>query len=200
MLYHPDTVQTLTATPLGSVRLAASPLGLSGLWFEDQRHAPSAFWQGPTAWPLAPQHALLREAAQQLAQYFDGRRTAFALPLDLSGGTPFQQAVWRALLALRAGSTTSYGALSRVIDRPRAVRALGSAVGRNPLSIVVPCHRVVGADGTLTGYAGGLARKQHLLALEGVQPGVQHGVPPAPSHAPAPAARTASRPRAGLLA
>ena len=119
MLYHPDTVQTLTATPLGSVRLAASPLGLSGLWFEDQRHAPSAFWQGPTAWPLAPQHALLREAAQQLAQYFDGRRTAFALPLDLSGGTPFQQAVWRALLALRAGSTTSYGALSRVIDRPR---------------------------------------------------------------------------------
>ena len=99
-------------------------------------------------------------------------RQAFDLPLDLSGGTPFQQAVWRALLAIPSGATTSYGALARALGSPTAVRAVGAAVGRNPISIVVPCHRVLGAGGALTGYAGGLARKQALLRLEGAPPSI----------------------------
>ena len=116
--------------------------------------------------------AWLRAAARQLAQYLAGTRQAFDLPLDLSGGTPFQQAVWRALLAIPSGATTSYGALARALGSPTAVRAVGAAVGRNPISIVVPCHRVLGAGGALTGYAGGLARKQALLRLEGAPPSI----------------------------
>ena len=111
---------------------------------------------------------MLREAISQLQAYFSGRRADFHLPLDLDSGTPFQQNVWRALLALGHGQTTSYGELSARIGKPSAVRAVGSAIGRNPLSIVVPCHRVLGADGSLTGYAGGLERKVALLRLEGV--------------------------------
>jgi methylated-DNA-[protein]-cysteine S-methyltransferase len=91
---------------------------------------------------------------------------AFDLPLDLSGGTPFQQSVWQALLSIAAGQTRRYGELASQIGRPAAVRAVGAAIGRNPLSIVVPCHRVVGADGSLTGYAGGLDRKAALLERE----------------------------------
>jgi len=102
----------------------------------------------------------------QLAEYFSGRRQHFDLPLDLQAGTVFQQLVWRALLSIAAGATTSYGHLSAKIGKPAAVRAVGAAVGRNPISIVVPCHRVLGADGSLTGYAGGLARKTALLSLE----------------------------------
>lgn len=166
MQFHPDTVQTRADTRLGPVRLAASPAGLCGLWFEGQRHFPQPWLVGDAAWPEAPAHPVLQRAAQQLQQYLDGRRSAFDLPLDLSGGTPFQQEVWRALLAIGRGSTVSYGSLCRQLGRPRAVRALGSAVGRNPLCVVVPCHRVLGADGSLTGYAGGLERKTALLALE----------------------------------
>ena len=91
------------------------------------------------------------------------------MPLDAQG-TPFQQAVWRALLAIPSGATTSYGALARALGSPTAVRAVGAAVGRNPLSVVVPCHRVLGADGSLTGYAGGLDRKTALLTLENALP------------------------------
>ena len=166
MLFHPHTVQTRTTTPLGAVRLAASPQGLSGVWFEGQRHEPSPWLDGPMAWADAPDHPVLRAAAQQLSEYLQGERAAFDLPLDLSRGTPFQQAVWRALLAIPRSETISYGALSQQIGRLRAVRAVGAAVGRNPLSIVVPCHRVVGSDGSLTGYAGGLDRKTALLVLE----------------------------------
>ena len=166
MLFHPHTVQTRTPTSLGPVRLAASPSGLSGLWFEGQRHEPSARLYGAMAWPESPGHPVLSDAAQQIEQYLAGERAGFDLPLDLSGGTPFQQSVWQALLAIGRGATTSYGALSQQLGRPRAVRALGAAVGRNPLSVVVPCHRVVGMDGSLTGYAGGLDRKRALLTLE----------------------------------
>ena len=167
MQFHPLTVQTHTSTPLGTVRLAASPAGLCGLWFDGQRHLPAQL-DGPLAWPEAPEHPLLRKAAEQLRQYLRGERQHFALPLDLAGGTAFQQAVWQALLRIPAGRTTSYGALGREIGRPAAVRAVGAAVGRNPLSVVVPCHRVLGSDGSLTGYAGGLERKQALLRLEGI--------------------------------
>ena len=164
MHYHPHTVQARTETALGPVRLAASPLGLCGVWFEGQRHEPLQTWPGQAG------HPLLQQAALQLQQYLRGERGGFDLPLDLSGGTPFQQAVWRALLAIGRGRTCSYGALSAQLGQPRAVRAVGAAVGRNPLSVVVPCHRVLGANGSLTGYAGGLDRKTALLTLENVLP------------------------------
>jgi methylated-DNA-[protein]-cysteine S-methyltransferase len=108
---------------------------------------------------------VLAAARTQLAEYFDGRRSDFDLPLA-PRGTPFQQAVWQALLAVPFGATSTYGAIAAAIRRPKAVRAVGAAVGANPIGIVVPCHRVVGADGSLTGYAGGLDRKARLLALE----------------------------------
>ena len=152
-------------TPLGPVLLARTPEGLAGLWFEDQRHAPDS-----QHWATDDGDALLREAERQVQQYFDGRRTAFDLPLDLSHGTPFQQAAWRALCGIARGQTTRYGLLAARLGQPTAARAVGAAVGRNPLSVIVPCHRVVGSDGGLTGYAGGLARKVRLLALEGARP------------------------------
>jgi methylated-DNA-[protein]-cysteine S-methyltransferase len=110
---------------------------------------------------------VLLQAAAQVNEYFAGARTRFDLPLDLSHGTPFQQSVWHALLRLPYGDTTSYAALSAAIGTPAAVRAVGAAVGRNPISVIVPCHRILGSDGSLTGYAGGLDRKRQLLTLEG---------------------------------
>lgn len=110
---------------------------------------------------------MLCEAAAQLAAYFSGQRQRFDLPLDLSAGTDFQQAVWKALLALDWGQSGSYSQIAQTMGRPRAVRAVGAAVGRNPISLIVPCHRVLGSTGHLTGYAGGLWRKQALLKLEG---------------------------------
>ncbi len=176
MPFHSSTVQIRTPTPLGTVRLAASCAGLCGLWFEGQRHLPRAL-DDPIAWPEAPAHPLLREAAAQLQQYLQGQRRQFDLPLDLGSGTPFQQTVWQALQTIAPGQTTSYGTLAQQIGRPAAVRAVGTAIGRNPLSVVVPCHRVLGRDGSLTGYAGGLERKAALLRLEGA-------LPPLPSPPP----------------
>lgn len=151
-------------TPLGPVLLCASHQGLAGLWFDGQRHHPAA--DRVAKWTVHPAHPLLREAAVQLDDWFAGRRTAFDLPLDLSAGTDFQQQVWKALLGIERGQHHSYRDLAQAIGRPQAVRAVGAAVGRNPLSIVVPCHRVLGSDGSLTGYAGGLDRKRALLRLE----------------------------------
>ncbi len=150
------------ASPLGPMLLAAGEGGLAGVWFHGQRHGPATI-----DWPERPDHPVLQAAAAQLADYFGGRRTRFELPLDLAWGTPFQQSVWQALLAIPSGRTSSYAALGRALGRPQAARAVGAAVGRNPLSIVVPCHRVLGAAGGLTGYAGGLERKTALLKLEG---------------------------------
>jgi len=147
---------------LGGITLAATDKGLAGAWFDSQCHSPDT-----TGWQPAPDHPVLREAAVQLHDYFAGRRRAFDLPLDLSHGTAFQQSVWQALRAIPTGKTTSYGALSASVGKPAAVRAVGAAVGRNPISVIVPCHRVLGADGSLTGYAGGLDRKTALLTLEG---------------------------------
>ncbi|MDB5944036.1 MAG: methylated-DNA--protein-cysteine methyltransferase [Ramlibacter sp.] len=162
MKFHASTVQARYDSPLGPMVVAATDSGLAGLWFEGQRHLPDH-----SGWPHAPRHPVLVEAVAQLADYFAGKRTQFDLPLDLQGGTAFQQSVWQALLAIPPGGTTSYGDLSQRVGRPAAVRAVGAAIGRNPLSIVVPCHRVLGRDGSLTGYAGGLERKSALLALEG---------------------------------
>ena len=147
---------------LGGITLAATGKGLAGLWFDGQRHMPDMH-----GWQPVPRHPVLRETEQQLADYFAGRRRQFELPLDLSHGTAFQQSVWQALLAIAPGRTTSYGALALAVGKPAAVRAVGAAVGRNPISVIVPCHRVLGADGSLTGYAGGLERKRALLELEG---------------------------------
>ena len=166
MKYPADTVQRRWTSPLGGIDLAATPRGLCGLWFDAQKYRPAGL-EGPGAWPRqdAP-HAVLDAAEHQLQAYFDGTLERFDLPFDLPGATDFQHAVWAALLKLAHGQTCSYGALAVATGRPDAVRAVGSAVGRNPLSILVPCHRVVGGNGDLTGYAGGLPRKAALLALE----------------------------------
>lgn len=153
---------TQIGSPLGAITLAATDAGLGGAWFHGQRH-----WPDTRGWHRDDAHPLLCEAAAQLGDYFAGRRSHFDLPLDLSHGTAFQQAVWQALLAIPRGRTLSYGSLSAGLGRAAAVRAVGAAIGRNPISVIVPCHRVLGADGSLTGYAGGLERKSALLALEG---------------------------------
>ena len=149
-------------SPLGTMLLAASDQGVVGVWFLGQRHGPDS-----SGWREDPQHPVLREAITQLAAYYAGERSGFDLPLDLQAGTAFQQSVWDALRRIPRGGTTSYAELARRLGKPQAARAIGAAVGRNPVSIVVPCHRVLGTDGTLTGYAGGLERKTALLRLEG---------------------------------
>lgn len=170
MVAFASLIYTVVPSPLGAVTLAASRAGLAGVWFEGQRHLPPALAAQPIPWQRDDGHALLQAAAAQWRAYWQGDTQGFDLPLDLSAGTAFQQAVWQALRAIPRGQTVGYGELARQLGQPRAVRALGAAVGRNPLSVVVPCHRVVGAGGALTGYAGGLARKQALLALEGALP------------------------------
>ena len=156
------TAQCTVESPLGPVLLARTAKGLAGAWFEGQKHHP-----GILAAPVRPADPLLKMAAAQLQRYFAGEAMAFALPLDLLG-TAFQKSVWQALLAIPAGSTSSYGDIARGVNVASAVRAVGGAVGRNPVSVIVPCHRVVGHDGSLTGYAGGIDRKLALLVLEGV--------------------------------
>lgn len=152
-------------SPLGPMILAASDLGLCGVWFEGQRHGPSD--DHLRGWTSVTAHPLLQEASAQLQAYFKGDLSHFDLPLDLSAGTPFQQSVWQALLGVPFGRSQSYGELALRLNNPKAVRAVGAAVGRNPISIIVPCHRILGGGGQLTGYAGGLWRKQALLQLEG---------------------------------
>lgn len=165
MKFPDSTRHCRIATPLGEMRLAATDRGLAGAWFvRGQRDSPDG-----AASSEARDDALLERAAVQLGEYFEGRRREFDLPLDLNAGTGFQQAVWRALLGIGWGETRSYGSVARSIGRPDAVRAVGLAIGRNPLSLIVPCHRVIGSDGSLTGYGGGLNRKAALLALESPQ-------------------------------
>lgn len=149
-------------TPLGGITMAATDQGLAGVWFDQQRH-----WPDTAGWIAKDDHPALVEAAAQLRDYFAGKRDHFDMKLDLSHGTAFQQSVWQQLLTIPAGATLTYGTLSAKLGNPTAVRAVGAAVGRNPISVIVPCHRVLGADGSLTGYAGGLERKTALLELEG---------------------------------
>jgi len=195
MKFDTSIVQTRVSSPLGLLIIAATAQGLAGLWFtEDQRYLPKELaptlvasrtalppegavlaGRGPARrtllWPCDPNHPVLQQASQQLAEYFAGQRHHFDVPLDLRCGTAFQQSVWQALRAIPQGGTVSYGEVSRRIGNPAAVRAVGGAIGRNPVSIIVPCHRVMGSNGTLTGYAGGLARKTALLRLEGAVAG-----------------------------
>lgn len=150
------------ATPFGDVYATATPDGLTGLYFDGGRHAPPIAFD----WVEQPALPLLRECSRQLADYLTGRRRDFDLPLA-PRGTPFQQRVWREIAAIPYGETLTYGELARRAGAPGSARAAGAATGRNPLSIVVPCHRVVGHAGSLTGYAGGIERKERLLRLEG---------------------------------
>jgi methylated-DNA-[protein]-cysteine S-methyltransferase len=156
------TAQATCTSSLGAMLLARTANGLAGVWFEGQKDHP-----GSLSAPEMPDDALLRAAAAQLADYFAGATTHFDLPLDLHG-TPFQRSVWQALLGIASGRTCSYGDIARQVGSPQAVRAVGAAVGKNPLSVIVPCHRVLGSGGALTGYAGGLERKRALLTLEGI--------------------------------
>ena len=152
----------LPDTPVGPLTLVAEGEALVGLWMEDQRHHP-----GPASYgvPADPDDGLLAQVAAQLGEYFAGERTSFDIPLAPEG-TPFQQRVWEELLRIPFAETVSYGQLAQRLGSPGASRAVGLANGRNPIGIVVPCHRVVGSAGSLTGYGGGLQRKRLLLDLE----------------------------------
>jgi len=154
--------QSRLNSPLGELLLVARADRLLGLWFADQLAIP-AWATGATP---KPAHPLLRQAATQLDEYFAGARQRFELALDWSRGSAFEQAVWGALAGIAPGQTCSYQDIANAIGRPQAARAVGGALGRNPLGIVLPCHRVLGSKGQLTGYTGGLARKQALLDLE----------------------------------
>ena len=153
------TGHTVVDSPVGPLTLVASGHALSGVHMAGQRHRPPDSAYGPRRDDLLP------DARGQLAAYFTGELTEFDLELRLEG-TEFQRRVWSALLSVPFAATVSYGQLAATAGRPGAARAVGMAVGRNPVGIVVPCHRVVGADGSLTGYGGGLDRKRWLLGHE----------------------------------
>jgi methylated-DNA-[protein]-cysteine S-methyltransferase len=154
------TAQLRIDSPLGPLLLARTERGLAGAWFDNQKHHPD----GIDA-PEASDDPLLVATARQLRAYFAGEGDVFDVPLDLQG-TPFQKTVWAELLRIAPGTTCSYGDIARRLGTVSSGRAVGSAVGRNPVSIIVPCHRVVGSTGALTGYAAGLERKTALLRLE----------------------------------
>jgi len=155
------TLYTEMKSPLGTLQLTAEDGALTGVHFPGQRHDRPR----QPGWRRADDEEVLARARRELGEYFEGRRRRFDLALD-PRGTPFQRAVWQALLQVPFGATSTYGAIARAVGRPSAVRAVGAAVGANPIGIIVPCHRIIGRDGTLTGYAGGLDRKAKLLALE----------------------------------
>ena len=150
-------------SPQGGMLLLATDEGLAGIFFDRQKHHP----QKQADWKKHADHKLLRQAKRELAEYFAGKRTHFDVALAPEG-TPFQRSVWKAISTVRFGETISYGELARRAGHPGSARAAGAATGRNPIGIIVPCHRIVGANGSLTGYAGGLDRKRALLALEGL--------------------------------
>ena len=157
------TYFTEFASPVGALQIFGTDAALTGVFMENHRHQS-----------LATRDAVrdgrpLCEARRQLEEYFAGVRQEFSIPLD-ADGTEFQRSVWQALRAIPYGMAVSYGDIARRIGNPRAVRAVGLANGRNPISIIVPCHRVISADGSLTGYGGGLERKRFLLALEKCAP------------------------------
>ena len=150
-------------SPHGGMLLVANDAGLAGVYFDRQKHHPKR----QADWKKEPRHRVLRQAKRELAEYFAGKRRQFEVALAPEG-TPFQRAVWKAISGVAFGQTISYGELARRAGCPGSARAAGAATGRNPIGIIVPCHRIVGANGSLTGYAGGLGRKRALLALEGV--------------------------------
>ena len=151
----------LKTSDLGALLLVAADGKLTGIYFHDRKHAPKL--QGD--WKLDPKNPVLRQTATELREYFDGTRTSFSIQLHYAG-TDFQNEIWRQIARIPYGETITYSELAERAGVPRAVRAAGTATGSNPLSIVIPCHRVMGKNGAITGYAGGVERKRHLLELE----------------------------------
>lgn len=152
---------SIMPSPVGALKLVASDRGLAAILWEND--APDRVRLG--AMTAATDDPILAETRCQLDTYFSGARTTFTVPLDFNG-TEFQRSVWDALIRIPFGETRSYGDIARDIGRPTASRAVGAANGRNPISIIAPCHRVIGSNGALTGFAGGLAVKEFLLAME----------------------------------
>jgi methylated-DNA-[protein]-cysteine S-methyltransferase len=152
---------TVYESPIQSLRLVSDGRSLTGLYMMSEKH----LFASQSDWVEDDSVALFAEAKEQLSAYFAGTLTEFDLPLQMQG-TPFQQSVWEALKTIPYGTTMSYGELAQQLGQPKASRAVGLANGRNPVSIVVPCHRVIGANGKLTGYGGGVERKQWLLNHE----------------------------------
>ena len=155
------TVYKSISSPVGTLKLIASPAGLVAVLWENDK--PERVRLGQLYEDLA--HPVLQKAETQLGEYFSGKRREFSVPLDLRG-TDFQNNAWKALLTIPFGQTRSYGEIARQIGVPTGSRAVGAANGRNPVSIIVPCHRAIGTDGSLTGFAGGLERKRFLLDFE----------------------------------
>ena len=155
------TIYRTVDSPIGPLTIAGRPDGtVTHLRMAEQTHAPKQW----STW--TEDERAFGSVARQLDAYFAGRLRTFEFPMELSG-TAFQSQVWRALQTIPYGETASYGDIASMIGKPSACRAVGLANGRNPIAIVVPCHRVIGKSGSLTGYGGGLSRKQQLLALEG---------------------------------
>ena len=155
------TYRTTLPSPVGALTLVASDTGLIAILWENDFPGRVRLDESVER----PDHPILLDAGRQIRAYFAGTLTAFTVPLDFRG-TAFQKSVWAALLAIPYGETRSYGEIARAIGRPGASRAVGAANGRNPMSIIAPCHRVIGGNGALTGFAGGLAAKRLLLDLE----------------------------------
>lgn len=153
-----------TPSPIGDVTIAAQNGAICQIHLEGDRYFTSV----PNTWRKAPKDILLLQAAREIQEYFAGTRKTFSFPTTMHG-TPFQQMVWQALQKLPYGTTTTYATLAHTIGKPKAVRAVGTAVGRNPLCVAVPCHRVLASSGSLGGYVAGLERKQTLLTLEATQ-------------------------------
>jgi methylated-DNA-[protein]-cysteine S-methyltransferase len=160
-------IYTYTESPIGRLLLHSDGVALTGLYMNISGDVADRPVRGVETWTEDASAGPLPETARQLGEYFAGKRREFDLPLRLHG-TEFQQRVWQVLTLIPYGVTWSYGEQAKRLDNPNASRAVGLANGRNPISIVVPCHRVIGADGSLTGYGGGLERKQWLLAHEGM--------------------------------
>ena len=149
-------------SPIGRLRLVASDDGLSAIHWENDKPRRVRF---SDLLIESPNHTMLTRADMELADYFAGKRSTFSLPLDMRG-TPFQQQVWQAILSIPFGETRTYTALAKQIGNPHGARAVGAATGRNPIAVVIPCHRIVGSSGDLTGFAGGLQAKAYLLNRE----------------------------------
>ena len=166
MMFDANTSQSLIPTPIGDILILCSGKGLRGCWFIGQSHFPrDALDQCSTDLTIGMRfHQTVK---RQLDLYFNNQIDKFEIELDLNSmGTPFQMEVWHALLSIPFGQTVSYSDISRKINRPNSTRAVGAAIGKNPISVIIPCHRVIGANGNLTGYAGGIERKKYLLNLE----------------------------------
>lgn len=155
------TNYSIIQSPLGELILVADSSALTGLYFVECSHIPAA----SSRWTLKPHHPVFQVTETQLQEYFEGKRISFSVPLH-PAGTDFQEKIWHEIALVPYGQTITYSELAQRAGSPAAIRAAGAATGRNPISIIVPCHRIMGKNGSMTGFAGGLERKRHLLQIE----------------------------------